>query len=159
MVAIEISIEDPADPEIRALLARHLSFATAVTPEGGVFALDVDALRGPMVTFFCARDDGHLLGVVALQELETDHGELKSMHTTEGARRQGVGRTLVGHVLEVARGRGHRRVSLETGNFSTFAPARALYAQCGFVSCAPFGPYVGSATSACMSISLDADSP
>jgi putative acetyltransferase len=154
-VAIALSIDDPADPEIRALLERHLTFAREVTPAGGVFALDVEALRGPEVTFFCARQGGRLLGVVALQELETDHGELKSMHTVEEARRQGVGRALVAHVLEVARDRGYRRVSLETGNFPAFAPARALYGRCGFTACAPYGPYVGSETSACMTISLD----
>jgi putative acetyltransferase len=154
-MAVEVSIEDPADPEVRALLERHLSFAHEVTPAGGVFALDVEALRGPEVTFLCARDDGRLLGVAALQELETGHGELKSMHTMQEARGQGVGRALVGQVLEVARDRGYRRVSLETGNFPAFAPARALYARCGFVSCAPYGPYVGSVTSACMTISLD----
>jgi putative acetyltransferase len=154
-VAIALSIDDPADPEIRALLERHLTFAHAVTPAGGVFALDVEALQGPEVTFFCARQGGRLLGVVALQELETDHGELKSMHTVEEARRQGVGRALVAHVLEVARQRGYRRVSLETGNFPAFAPARALYGRCGFTACAPYGPYVGSETSSCMTISLD----
>jgi putative acetyltransferase len=142
-VAIALSIDDPADPEIRALLERHLTFAHEVTPAGGVFALDVEALRGPEVTFFCARQGGRLLGV------------LKSMHTVEEVRRQGVGRALVAHVLEVARDRGYRRVSLETGNFPAFAPARALYGLCGFTSCGPYGPYVGSETSSCMTISLD----
>jgi hypothetical protein len=34
-----------------------------------------------------------------------------------------------------------REVSLETGAFAFFAPARALYARHGFVECAPFGDY------------------
>ena len=36
------------------------------------------------ITFFSARDDdGMLLGVGALNELDTAHGEVKSMHTAE----------------------------------------------------------------------------
>jgi putative acetyltransferase len=154
-----VTTEDPGTPDVVALLERHLSFAHEVTPEGGVFALDLDALQRPSVTFFCARSDGRLLGIAALQELAADHGELKSMHTAAEARGRGVGRELLTHALEVARRRGYTRVSLETGNFAAFAPARTLYESVGFVSCAPFGSYVGSRTSACMTIELDKPRP
>jgi putative acetyltransferase len=155
MAAIDISIEDPTSEDVVALLERHLAFAQEVTPAGGVFALDLDALRAPSITFFCARADGTLVGIAALQELDADHGEIKSMHTTTEARGRGVGRAVVTHLIEVARSRGYRRVSLETGNFDAFRPARALYASCGFEPCAPYGGYVDSTTSACMTIDLD----
>lgn len=158
-VAVEVSIEDPTTPDVVALLERHLAFAHEVTPEGGVFVLDVEALRRPGVAFFCARVDGRLLGVAALQELDGGHGELKSMHTTAEARGKGVGRMLVVHVLDFARSRGYRRVSLETGNFAAFAPARALYRSCGFTPCAPYGHYIESPTSACMTIEIDPAQP
>lgn len=154
MAAITISIENPAGEDAVALLERHLAFAREVTPEGGVFALDLDALRRPSITFFCARSDGTLVGIAALHELDDEHGELKSMHAAAEARGRGVGRALVAHLIEVARSRGYRRVSLETGNFAAFQPARALYASCGFQPCEPFGVYAGSATSACMTIDL-----
>ena len=156
-MAVTISIEDPAVRDVRELLERHLAFAREVTPEGGVFALDLTALRAPEVTFFCARFDGRLLGVAALQELDEAHGELKSMHTAEETRRQGIGRLLVAHVLGVAGDRGYDRVSLETGNFDAFAPARALYESCGFTACALYGQYVGSTTSACMTMTIEED--
>lgn len=155
MVAVVVSQESPADPEVRGLLERHLAFARAVTPEGGVFALDPDAFEGPGVVLLGARVDGRLLGVGALQELDPDHAELKSMHTAAEARGQGIGRALVDHALGVARERGYRAVSLETGNFEEFAPARALYRSCGFRDCPPYGRYVGSPTSACMTIEID----
>ena len=41
----------------------------------------------------------------------------------------------------VARDRGMRRVSLETGTMAAFGPARALYASAGFTPCGPFGGY------------------
>ena len=61
------------------------------------------------------------------------------MHTVEEARGRGVGRALVDHLIGVARERGYRRVSLETGRRPAFAPARRLYASAGFEPCEAFG--------------------
>ena len=55
-----------------------------------MFALDVDRLVHPAVTFCSARRDGELLGVGALKELDATHGELKSMRTRATARGQGI---------------------------------------------------------------------
>ena len=88
--------------------------------------------------------------MAALKELDPRHGELKSMHTAATARRRGVGRAIVDHLLAVAAARGARRVSLETGTMEAFAPARSLYAGVGFVPCGPFGDYPESSTSAFM---------
>lgn len=44
-------------------------------------------------------------------------------------------------MLSVARQRGYRRLSLETGSQAAFARARALYARFGFESCGPFADY------------------
>jgi putative acetyltransferase len=78
------------------------------------------------------------------------------MHTAVEVRGGGVGRALVAHLIEVARSRRYQRMSLETGNFAAFEPARSLYASCGFEPCDPYGTYVGSSTSACMSMDLGA---
>ena len=137
-----------------ALLERHLAFAHEVTPEGHVHALDVDRLVDPSVTFFSARRDGELLGVGALRELDALHGEVKSMHTTPAARRHGVGRAMVEHLVDVARDRGYARVSLETGTMEAFAPARELYVAVGFVPCPPFGEYTANPHSVCMTRAL-----
>jgi putative acetyltransferase len=45
------------------------------------------------------------------------------------------------HLVDLARTMGLERVSLETGSWEYFAPARALYRAHGFVECAPFGDY------------------
>jgi putative acetyltransferase len=119
--------------------------------------LDVDGLLDPAVTFFSARLAGELLGVAALKELDERNGEVKSMHTVEHARGSGVGRALLDHLLAVAADRDYRRVSLETGTMDAFRPARALYAKVGFQPCAPFGEYIGSPTSACMTIAVGPD--
>ena len=158
-MGLVIATDDPTADDVRALLERHLAFAREVTPPEGVHALGVDGLADPGVSFFSARRDGRLLGIGALKQLDEAHAELKSLHTAEAARGQGVGRALVEHLLSVAADRDCRRVSLETGIMEAFAPARALYTQMGFTPCEPFGDYLGSPTSACMTIVIEPAAP
>jgi GNAT superfamily N-acetyltransferase len=146
-----IAPDDPRAPDVRALLETHLAFSHEVTPPGHVHALGIDGLLDPAVTFFAARRGSALLGVGALKELDASHGELKSMHTAQAARRQGVGRAMVTHLITVATERHYRRVSLETGTMAAFEPARSLYASMGFEPCDPFGEYTENPHSICMS--------
>ena len=140
---------------MRALLERHLAFAhaTAEFPED-IYALDVDGLADPAVTFFSYRADGRVLGVAALKRLDDEHAEIKSMHTAEEARGKGIARELLDHLLGVARERGYRRLSLETGAGPAFEPARGLYASAGFTPCGVFGDYTPSPRSAYMTLAL-----
>ena len=116
--------------------------------------MDVDGLLDPAVTFFSYRAGGDLLAVGALKELDRDHAEVKSMHTVQVARGRGLGRTMVEHLIAVARERGYRRLSLETGSMAEFAPARALYASAGFELCEPFGEYRHSPNSTYMTLHI-----
>jgi putative acetyltransferase len=136
-----ISVDDPRRPEVRALLGRHLSFCLTETPPEHSFALNVDGLLDPKVTFVSFRDGATVLGVAAIKELDADHAEVKSMHTAAEARGRGVGRALLSHLLDTAKARGYRRMSLETGTTPGFAAARALYESVGFTPAGPFGGY------------------
>lgn len=149
-----IAVDDPATPDISALLATHLEFAKEHSPPEHVHALDIEGLRRPNVTFFSLREGGRLLGVGALKELDPQHGEIKSMHTASLARGTGVGRAMLDYLIGEARRRGYRRLSLETGTMDAFAPARALYESAGFIQGEPFGDYWDNAYSVCMSLSL-----
>jgi len=95
-----------------------------------------------------------LLGCAALKELSPTQGEVKSMRTPARLRRQGTGRVLLNHILQVARERGYRELFLETGNHPAFAPAHALYKSVGFRDCGPFGNYVENGNSVFMSLGL-----
>jgi putative acetyltransferase len=150
----EIAIDDPRAPDVRQLLATHLAFAHSPTPPEDRHALDVDGLCQPTVKFFSFRRDGVLLAVGALQRLDPDHAEVKSMHTVAAARGQGIGRRMLEHLIAVAREAGCKRVSLETGSMVEFAPARALYASAGFALCEPFGRYRASPNSTYMTLYL-----
>jgi len=151
-----VAVDDPRRPDVLALLERHLDFARGVTPPEDVHALDLDGLLDVSVTFFSLRDEDRLLGIGAVKELDPYHFELKSIHTAEEARGNGVGRTVVDHLLGVARARGARRVSLETGAMEEFAPSRSLYTRVGFVECEPFGEYAPSRNSTFMTMELPA---
>jgi len=155
MPAVTISIDDPRASDVRALVARHLEFATSHKPPGDIHALDVAGLLDPAVTVFSCRADGSLLAVGALKRLDRRHAELKSMHTAEAARGRGIGRAMLAHLIGVARDRGIRCLSLKTGSQPAFAPARSLYASAGFTPCAPFSSYQPSHSSTFMTLSLD----
>lgn len=153
---LEITVDDPRAADVRELLAAHRAFAREVTPAEYSFALDVDELAEPDVTFFSARSRGWLVGVAALKRLDGGHAELKSMHTRQTRRGKGVGRALVHHVLAFARDAGYTRVSLETGTSEHFLPARTLYEHTGFEPCGAFGDYAPSPYNTFMTLRLEA---
>jgi putative acetyltransferase len=76
------------------------------------------------------------------------------MHTAEACRRNGVARAMLLHLIGAARSLGMSRLSLETGSWPYFQPARALYRSVGFVECAPFAEYVHDPNSVFMSLDL-----
>ncbi|ALE07384.1 GCN5 family acetyltransferase [Arthrobacter sp. ERGS1:01] len=139
---IRIEIDDPARDDVRQLLSEHLADMLGTSPAESVHALDHDALSGPDITFWTAREDGLLLGCGALKELEPHDGEIKSMRTTPTARGRGVATLVLTHIVEEARRRHYGRLWLETGSDEFFAPARRLYDRHGFIECAPFADYV-----------------
>lgn len=136
-----IALEDPATPDVAALLHEHLADMRSNSPPESVHALDLEALRRPGISFWTVRENGELLGCGAMKQLDADTGEIKSMRTADRHRGRGVADRLLVHVIEAARQRGLRRLSLETGTPEVFAPARRLYARHGFVECAPFADY------------------
>jgi len=142
------------DPRVQDLLEHHTRTARAETVIGSAHALDLAGLRASDVTFWSAWEGDSLVGVGALKRLTPVLGEIKSMHTAESCRRSGVGTAMVTHILDAARTMGITRISLETGSWPYFAPARALYRKHGFVECPPFGDYVEDDNSVFMSLDL-----
>ena len=149
-----IAVADPDADDVRALLDRHLAFASGESPPEHVHALPGAAWTDPDLTLFEARRDGSLLGVGAIRRLDDTQAELKAMHTRAEARGQGVGQAMLAHLLRVARARGYHRVNLETGTMAAFAPARAMYRKAGFRPCPPFGAYTVNPYSVCMTLAL-----
>jgi len=152
---MRIAPDDPARPDVLALLDEHLRNMHELSPPESVHALDVRSLQRPDVTFWTVRDGDVLLGCGALKELDPSHGEVKSMRTPAALRRRGAGRAMIAHIVREARARGYRRLSLETGAAEAFAPAQRLYESVGFVACGPFAGYGPDPNSVFMTLALD----
>ena len=142
------------DPRVVALLHTHVTRARAETARGSAHALDLSGLRAPEISFWSAWEGDAVVGVGALKRLSAEHGEIKSMHTAEAARGHGIGSALLRHIMAAAQRRGMARLSLETGSWAYFLPARALYARHGFVECGPFGDYREDPNSVFMTLEL-----
>lgn len=138
---MQIRLDPLTDPAVFALLGEHLSQMHELSPPQSVHALDVSGLRGPQISFWTAWDGAVLLGCGALAEWAPGQGEVKSMRTASAMRRRGTGRSMLTHIVSVARGRGYEALSLETGTDPAFAPAWRLYESFGFEPCGPFGAY------------------
>lgn len=127
--------------DVQCLLAFHFEQMRGHSPPDACHVLPSAGLRYPSITLWSLREDGDLLGVGALKQLDPAHGEIKSMRTAPEALGRGVGSAMLDHILAEARRRGYRRLSLETGSTDPFQAAIRLYQRYGFVPCGPFGGY------------------
>ena len=149
-----IKTDNLTHPAVLALLDAHLEHMHATSPPESVHALDVDALRAPGITFWSAWEGDDVLGCGALKELDPAHGEIKSMRTASAHLGTGVASRLLQHMIGIARVRGYRRLSLETGTGEAFEPAHQLYLKFGFVECGPFADYTHDPFSRFMTLSI-----
>lgn len=139
---MEIKVDDLSGPRIGEFLIEHLANMAENSPPESIHALPLEQLRKPEITFWSAWNGSELLGCGALKELNSGHGEIKSMRTASEHRRKGVAARLLEHILSEAKRRDYKRVSLETGSMEAFAPAHQLYFKFGFRPCGPFADYV-----------------
>jgi putative acetyltransferase len=138
---MQIEIDDLSRPAVQELLNEHLANMYELSPPEQVFALDLSKLKSADITFWTVWDDDLLLGCGALKELTPTHGEIKSMRTPAKLRSRGAGRAILRKIVETARERGYRLLSLETGTHQAFWPAQQLYRSEGFEESGPFAGY------------------
>jgi putative acetyltransferase len=151
---MRLEIDDLSRPAVQALLDEHLQNMYELSPPESVHALDLDKLRRPEITFWTAWRGADLLGCGALKAIDATQGEVKSMRTPQARRREGAGKAILTHVVEVARSRGYERLWLETGAMDAFLPARRLYESFGFGYCGPFVGYEDDPNSVFMTLRL-----
>ena len=138
---MKIILDDLSGTEIAAFLDEHVQQMRAITPLKSKYALDLDALRAPDITFWSVRDGDAVVGCGALKRLDPGHAEVKSMRTSPLRQRSGIASRLLEHIITEAQRRGFTQLSLETGTDEFFTPARKLYEKYAFTYCAPFADY------------------
>ena len=154
MSNLTVVVDDLSGPEIAAFLEEHVRQMRAITPLESKYALDLDSLRRPEITFWSVLASGTIVGCGALKRLDPGHAEIKSMRTAPARRGGGVASLLLTHMITEARRLGYRRLSLETGTDEFFRPARGLYEKFGFAYCDPFADYGPSAYNTFMTKTL-----
>ena len=138
---MDVRIGELRNKDIINLLEEHHADMLSHSPPESVHALDLSALESPDITFWSFWVNQELAGIVALKELETEHGEIKSMRTSTNFLRKGIARKLLAHIINQANIRSYKKLSLETGTMDAFLPAQMLYKQFGFKECEPFDNY------------------
>ncbi|WP_165191683.1 GNAT family N-acetyltransferase [Caulobacter soli] len=152
---MKIIAADLDDARVIALLEHHVATAAAETARGSAHALNPSGLKSLDIEVWAAWAGERLLGLGALKGISPDHGEIKSMHVAQVERGRGVGGAILRHIIQAARHRNMRRLSLETGSWPFFEPARALYRRHGFGETNPFGDYVEDPNSVFMTLVLE----
>lgn len=138
---IYIRLDDLSSEESQSIVREHMAGMLANTPIESVHALPLDKLKQPNITFWTAWIGSELCGCGALQRLDAQHGEVKTMRTRAKFLRKGVGQAVLSHIVNHATDTGIKRLSLETGSSDVFWAARAMYLKNGFEICGPFGDY------------------
>ena len=151
---MNIKVDDLTGSEVISLIGEHLHGMTLHSPPESIHALGLDELKGPDITFWTVWNEEQLMGCGALKELDSHHGELKSMRTASAHLRKGVAQAMLDYIIKEARERSYSRLSLETGSMEAFIPARKLYEKYGFVYCPPFGDYIEDLNSVFMTMEL-----
>lgn len=146
-----VRIIDAAFPDdlatVRTLLLEYAA-SLPVDLDFQDFETEVATLPGkyarPRGRLLLARDDERVLGCIGMRPLTVNDCEMKRLYVRPEARGMQLGRQLVEHLCEEARGEGYTRMFLDT--LPTMASAQRLYASMGFESTEAyvFNPVAGT---------------
>lgn len=141
-MSVDITAVDggPDLESVRALFleyARSLDFSLCFQSFDQELAQLPGMYAPPKGALLLARVDGVAAGCAGLHPLEEGIAEMKRLYVRPAYRDFGVGRALAERILDEARGRGYRRLRLDTVT-GTMDRAIALYRRLGFV---PIEPY------------------
>jgi len=134
-----IALEDPAKPDIIALLEDGERYGASLYPAESNHFLSIESLRANNVRFVVARDAGGIAVATGALALNDDWAELKRMWVVPEARGKGLSKALLADLEGKALEAGIDLLRLETGVDNH--EALGLYDRSGFVRRGPFGDY------------------
>jgi putative acetyltransferase len=103
-------------------------------------AFSVEKMLREGVIFFITHYEGQLAGCGGIKIFDGDYGEVKRMFVRPEFRGKGLGKAMLGHLADYARGKNLDLLRLETGIYEV--EAIGLYLRFGFERRTPFGEYV-----------------
>jgi putative acetyltransferase len=128
-----------ATHDARSLVAELDALLNADSPPENRHGYSIERIFQPGVLFFIARLDGEAVGCGGVAFAD-GFAEVKRMYVRPPARGRNVATALLKRLEDEARGRGVRRLVLETGD-NRYAAIK-FYEREGFTRCGPFGPYL-----------------
>lgn len=134
-----ITLERPDSPDAHLLIDELTEYLTPLSPPESRHGYDIEKLLARNVDFFVVRVEGEAAGCGGIEFFGNEYGEIKRMYVRPRFRGLGLGKLIVNHLVDHARGYGLPLVRLETG--TKFADAVGLYESVGFYRIPPFGEY------------------
>jgi putative acetyltransferase len=136
---LKIAVEDPAQPEIVAMLRDGEVHSAKLYPPESNHHMPLGALRAPNVRFLVVRDASRRAVGTGALALNGAWAELKRMWVIPEARGLGISEIILAALEARARSEGVRTLRLETGVDNH--AALGLYTKAGFKRRGPFGDY------------------
>lgn len=98
--------------------------------------LDLGKFMPPDGRLLLAQDDGLIAGCICLKKLRQNIGEVKRLYVKPAFRGKGIGKMLIGKLLEEARKISYRAIRLDSTRY--MVNAHDLYRSFGFQEIAPY---------------------
>ena len=136
---LTISPERPDTPEVVALIGELEKYIAPLYPHDSEHGLSPEELVKEGVAFFVIRSDDKLAGCGGVRLYGTEYGEIMRMYVRPSFRGKGLGKLILLHLEDYARGQGVKVLRLKTGIFQP--DALGLYERLGYRLVSPFGTY------------------
>ena len=138
-MTVSIAIESVRQQEVVELIALSDEYMNSLYPPEGNFAVDIDALEKPDLTFAVARLHGTIRGCCGLKFEPDSTAEIKRLFVHPLGRGHGMAKKLMEFLETLAREKSVHTINLETGPLNV--EAVELYKALGFAECGRFGDY------------------
>lgn len=131
-----LRIAPATDMDAVRVLFREYAASTGVDLEFQHFSEELATLPGHYDPILFAHWNDDVAGCIALRDLGDGVCEMKRLYVRPAYQQHGVGRALAVALIELARGRGHRAMRLDS--LPTMGRAIRLYEHLGFTDILPY---------------------
>ena len=142
-----ITPERPDSADAVALIAELETQLELLYPHESRHGYSVEKLIAENVAFFLTRSNDTPAGCGGIKLFGQEYGEIKRMYVRPQFRGLGLGKLMLNHLADFARGQGVVLLRLETGIYQR--EAIGLYERMGFQRIPPFGAYKEDPLSRC----------
>ena len=142
-----ITRERPDSADALALIAELEAQLELLYPHESRHGYSVEKLIAENVAFFLTRYHDAPAGCGGIKLFGKEYGEIKRMYVRPQFRGLGLGKLMLDHLADYARGQGVGLLRLETGIYQR--EAIGLYERMGFQHIPPFGAYKEDPLSRC----------